>query len=341
MSQHTDTIGVGVIGMGFMGWRHVEAFAAAERAGFPCRVVAVCDPNAAKRAAPAAAGNIASTERPPSDMARVAGYQRPEHLLVDPSVRLVSVCTPTDSHTTIALQALAAGKHVLVEKPVGLSADAVRPLAEAARAADTLCMPAHCMRFWPGWTWLKETIDSGVLGRLVSASFLRAGTRPAWSPFYADDQRTGGVLTDFHLHDADFILWAMGRPRSVLCEGSASRVRSSYRFGDADAAQVTAEADWTRAPEDGFRMTFTARFERATAEFEMGRDPVLTVTDEGGVRAISIPEGTGYDHQARHLIRAIAEGRTDLRVTMDDALIAAALLDAERRSLESGDWVTP
>ncbi len=340
MNQNADTIGVGVIGMGFMGWRHVEAFAAAERAGLPCRVVAVCDPNASRRKAPAAAGNIVAARAPTPDMDRVAGYQRPEHLLVDPSVRLVSVCTPTDSHTTIALQALAAGKHVLVEKPVGLTADAVRPLADAARAADTLCMPAHCMRFWPGWTWLKEAIDSGVYGRLVSASFLRAGARPAWSPFYADDQRTGGVLTDFHLHDADFILWAIGQPRAVLCEGSASRVRSSYRFNPSDTAQVTAEADWTRAPEDGFRMAYTARFERATAEFEMGRDPVLTVTDEAGVRAVGLPEGTGYDHQVRHLVLAIAEGRTDLRVSMDDALLAAALLDAERRSFEASGWIT-
>lgn len=340
MSPSHDTIGVGVVGMGFMGWRHVEAYDGAARAGLPCRVLGVCDPSEEKRRAPTGGGNIASqsTGAPPRDL---AGHACLDDLLADERIDLVSVCTHTDSHVEIALRALRAGKHVLVEKPVALNADAVRPLAEAARAASTLCMPAHCMRFWPGWDWLRDAIASGEHGKVVSATFLREGAAPGWaSHFYSDTTRSGGALGDFHIHDADFVLWALGRPQSVCCAGDDRHVTTLYRFGEGGPAHVSAEAGWTRAHGAGFRMRYTVDFERATAEFEMGRRPVLTLSDERGAVEIEVHEGTGYDHEVRHLVRAIAEGRRDLRATMDDALATAELLDAERTSRDNGRWVT-
>lgn len=335
------TIGVGVVGMGFMGWRHVEAYEDAARAGLPCAVVAVCDPSEERRRAPSAAGNIASRGVEPLAACDPAGHACLDDLLGDDRVDLVSVCTHTDSHVEIALESLRAGKHVLVEKPVALAADAVRPLADAARKASMLCMPAHCMRFWPGWDWLRDAIASREHGKVVSASFLREGAAPGWaSHFYSDTARSGGVLGDFHIHDADFVRWVFGTPRAVCCAGDDRHVTTLYRFGSEGPAHVSAEAGWTRAHGAGFRMRFTVDFERATAEFEMGRTPVLTLADEHGARAVEIPDGTGYDHEVRHLVRAIAEGRRDLRVTMDDALATAELLDAERTSRDSGRWVS-
>lgn len=323
-----------------MGWRHVEAYDAAARGGFPCRVLAVCDPSEQKRRGPTTGGNIDSGARveSPRDL---TGHACLEDLLDDERIDLVSVCTHTDSHVEIALQTLRAGKHALVEKPVALTADAVRPLAEAARGASTLCMPAHCMRFWPGWDWLRGEIASGEHGRVVSASFLREGAAPGWaSHFYSDTARSGGALGDFHIHDADFILWALGKPAAVCCIGDDRHTSTLYRFGEGGPAHVVAEAGWSRAHGAGFRMRYTVDFERATAEFEIGRTPMLTLSDAHGSRPIEIAEGTGYDHQIRHLLRAIAEGRRDLRVTMDDALATAALLDAERMSRDAGRWVS-
>lgn len=340
MNEHR-TIGVGVVGMGFMGWRHVEAYDAAARVGLPCEVVAVCDPSEERRRAPSTAGNIAPQAGAPRPERDLAGHAGLDDLLADGRVELVSVCTHTDSHVEIALQALRAGKHVLVEKPVALSAEALRPLADAARGAKTLCMPAHCMRFWPGWDWLRDTIASGEHGRVVSASFLREGAAPGWaSHFYSDTTRSGGALGDFHIHDADFIRWAFGKPDGVCCAGDDRHVTTLYRFGNGGPAHVSAQAGWTRAHGAGFRMRYTVDFERATAEFEMGRQPVLTLSDERAARAIEIPEGTGYDHEIRHIVRAIADGRSDLRVTMDDALATAELLDAERTSRDTGRWVS-
>lgn len=330
-------IGVGIVGMGFMGWRHAESYAWASSRGAACEVVAVFDHDRARCESPATQGNISGSGSRARSAWRVC--ERVESLLADERVRLVSVCTPTVTHVEIAMRALEAGKHVLVEKPVGLSADAVRPLAEASRRAETLCVPAHCMRFWPGWDWLRDAIVGGEYGPVRSATFMRGGALPRWSPVYGDISKSGGALGDFHIHDADFVRWTFGMPRAVCTTGDDLHVTTMYRFGDGGPDHVAAEAGWTRSASAGFRMRYTVAFDRATAEFEMGRDPVLTLSDESGSRGIELPEGTGYDRQIKHLVRAIAEGRRDVRVTMDDALGVAALLDAERESLRRRAWI--
>lgn len=333
----TNTIGVGVIGMGFMGWRHLEAYGNTAASGLPCEVVAVCDKDPSRCAAPASHGNIAGSGVRTRPEWRV--YSDVDELLADERVRLVSVCTPTESHVAIAMRALKAGRHVLVEKPVALTAESIKPLIRAAQDSVALCMPAHCIRFWPGWDWLRDKTTSNEFGRVRSATFLRAGAAPGWASFYADTARSGGVLRDFHIHDADFVRWAFGRPEAVCATGDDRHVSVLYRFRDDGPAHVTAEAGWTRAPSAGFRMRYTVSFERATAEFEMGREPTLLLSDERGSRAVELPSGTGYDHQVEHLVRAIAENRRDLRVTMDDALATAELLDATALSLRTGAWV--
>lgn len=329
-------IGVGVIGMGFMGWRHAEAYAAAAAAGLPCRIVAVCDPDPDRRARPASTGNIASAGAGPLD---AAGYDKADDLLADPRVGLVSVCTTTDLHVDLALRALERGRHVLVEKPVALTAARLRPLAAAARSAPTLCMPAHCMRFWPGWDWLRARIADRSFGAVRRALFHRSGVAPTWSrEFYGDLARSGGALGDFHIHDADFIHWCFGPPRRVRCEGGPLHPRAEYDFGP-DGPEVSAEAEWHDRPEAPFRMEYTVEFERARAEFRLGREPLVTIDDGAGPRPVPIEAGSGYDGEVRHLVGAIAAGTDSLRVTMDDALRVAELLDAERACLGSGRWI--
>lgn len=330
-------IGVGIIGMGFMGWRHAESYAWASKRGSACEIVAVFDHDRSRCEAPATEGNISGSGERARPTWRVCASV--DELLADPRVELVSVCTPTVTHVDIARRALDAGTHVLVEKPVGLSAAAVRVLVDAARGASTLCVPAHCMRFWPGWDWLRDAVLSGDFGRVRSAAFMRAGAMPRWSSAYGDVAQSGGVLVDFHIHDADFVLWALGTPRAVCATGDDMHVTTMHRFDGAGPAHVTAEAGWSRSVGSGFRMRYTVAFERATAEFEMGREPALMLSDDAGSRTIALPEGTGYDRQIEHVVRVIGEGRRDVRVTMDDALAVAELLDAERESLRLGAWV--
>jgi predicted dehydrogenase len=331
-------IGVAVIGLGFMGRAHLAAYRAADAAGFPNRLVAACDRSPERRRGiPSAAGNLKAGGEGERmfDPALVRGCERPEDVLADPEVELVSICTPTPTHVELALAALEAGKHVLVEKPVALASGDVVRLAAAARSARTLCMPAMCIRFWPAWAWLRARIASGELGQVESAVFRRLGRRPDWSSeFYGDASASGGALFDLHVHDADFVRACFGDPASVASAGSSEHVTTLYHY-DRGPRHVVAEGGWDHARGWPFHMGFTVVFEGGTADCASGRADELVLYRDGGRERIELEPLTGYDGEVRHLLAAIATGSRRLDATIDDALAHTRLLEAERESLET------
>lgn len=330
------SIGVGVIGLGFMGRTHVRAWQKADAAGFASPLVAVCDSDAGRRRGEAgdAVGNMESGAGGALfDPERVSGYEHPDDLLADPAVEVVSICTPTDSHVPLALLAIAAGKHVLVEKPVAVAASDVARLAAAAKDARVRVMPAMCMRFWPAWRWLKEQVTGGELGAVRSAAFRRLGTRPTWGVFYDDLEKTGGALVDLHIHDADFVRYCFGDPQEVFATGDLDHVTALYRYRSGPA-HVTAEGGWDHTSGFPFRMRYTVIFEHATADFDLGRADPLLLCRDGSATPVEVGEGDGYDGEVRHLLDAIRDPRLSLIATVDDALSLAHLLEAERASLD-------
>ncbi len=333
-------IGVGVIGLGFMGSTHVAAYKAAERAGYPCSLVAVCDSDPERRTGTVApVGNLVTTD--PGELlfdpGHVRAYADAEELLADNAVQLISVCTHTQTHVDLAVRALQAGKHVLVEKPVALKSSDVRRVAAAAEGTGLFCMPGMCVRFWPGWWWLREQIEHGAFGSVQSASFQRLGNGPSWSlGFYHRTEWSGGALWDLHIHDADFIRWCFGEPDAVSSTGSSQHVTTIYRYAHGPP-HVLAEGGWLAPSGFSFRMRYLVVFEHAIAEFDLGGNPPLLLTHDGQTEAVALEPLTGYDLEIRHLIDAIAHGKEeDLIASIADAEATARLLEAEQRSLETG-----
>ena len=189
---------VGVVGLGFMGRTHVQAFLSAENAGYHSRLVAIADTKAKDLADNASGGNIkVKAGEVPVDPKKVKMSPNAAGLVADASVEAVSICTPTDTHVGLVIAALAGGKHVLVEKPLALLAEDVLRVHKAASKADRVCMPAMVMRFWPGWEWLHDRVKDGTLGACKSVEFERRGSRPTWNTaFYGDVNRSGGALLD-------------------------------------------------------------------------------------------------------------------------------------------------
>jgi predicted dehydrogenase len=331
------SVKVGVLGLGFMGRTHLDAYRGASARGFANELVAVCDADPARRAGhPGGAGNLESGEREELmfDPAAVRAYATPEELFADAEVELISICTHTDSHVDLAIAALAAGKHVLVEKPVAVHSKDVARLREAAEAAETLCMPAHCMRFWPGWDWLAEKVRSGEFGKVRSASFRRLASPPSWSAdFYANAARTGGALVDLHIHDADFVRHLFGNPERVTSAGSLDHLTTLYHYPEGPD-HVVAEGGWDHTPGFAFQMRYVVVFEQATAEFDLMRDPQLLLSQGGEAHPVELPEGDGYVGEVSHLLEKIASGERDLRVTIRDAHELALMLEAERAQVE-------
>ena len=331
-------IGVGVIGLGFMGQTHVRAWQALQKAGEGCRLITVADRDSQRLTGKlATSGNLATDGASGEvlfDSREVFACSDPMGVIADPRAPIVSICTPTQTHVDLAIRALEYGKHVLVEKPLAIYAKDVERLRDAARSAKTLCMPALCMRFWPGWDWLHERIRSGSHGRVRSAVFQRLGSQPTWSGFYSDPEHTGGALIDLHIHDADFIRWCFGDPAEVVSQGSLNHHTTFYRYS-AGPEHVVAEGAWGHSPGFRFRMRYIVVFERGTADFDLSRTPQLLWIENGAAQEVPLSTDSAYMLQARHLLHAVQGREAVLRASVEDGWRVARLLDAERLSLET------
>lgn len=332
-----EALRVGVIGLGFMGRTHLRAWRAQ---GEGVHLVAVADGREeARQGRPGSGGNLGPEDGAPLfDPDEVKGYREATELLEDPEVDAVSLCTPTDTHVDLARRALESGKHVLVEKPVALSSEAIEGLAAAAERAGRVAMPALCIRFWPAYTWLLETIRGGRLGAVRSARFTRLGAPPGWSTtFYADSARSGGALFDLHVHDADFVLAAFGLPSRVLARGHRDHVAATYwprhPLAPGEPA-LSAEGGWV--PGASFSMRYRVTFERGWASFDFSRpEPLLLSEDGAEARAVEVDARDGYFHEVAAFRAAIRQGGPPA-VTLADAAAGTRLLEAELRSLHSG-----
>lgn len=339
MLAPSDTpIGIGVIGLGFMGQTHLKAYARAARAGHSCRVVAVADRDPARRKGDfSARGNLVKdVDEPLFDPEGTRSYDSAIDLLADPAVDLVSICTHTDTHVDLAIAALDHGKHVLVEKPIAVASAEVERLVTRAKRSDRLVMPAMCMRFWPAWEWLAHRVEDGAFGGVRSAVFRRLGTRPGWGDgFYQDTARSGGALVDLHIHDADFVMHLFGVPDSVAASGDLDHLSVFYRYPKGPR-HVVAEGGWDHTPGFPFRMRYTVVFEHATADFDLTRDAPLLLCRNGIAEPVDLAPTDGYDGEVRHLLDAIRTGDRALRATLDDALALTRLLERERDALAEG-----
>lgn len=330
-------VGVGVIGLGFMGAVHARAYAEAG-----ARLVAVCDRSAARlRGEVGGDGNLGGADvQRLFDPASVHATPDLTAFLATPGLDLVSVCTPTDTHAATATAALRAGKHVIVEKPVALEVEAVLTLDAQARRADRLCMPAMCMRFWPAWAWLASAIADGRFGALRALRLDRLGAPPAWGmDFYNDTSRSGGALFDLHVHDTDFVCHALGTPRAVRSAGDARHLTTMYAYEDS-GLQVVAQGGWLKSPAWPFRMRYLAEFDAAVCDWELGRAGELRVYHGGGTTETpDLDPRDGWRVEVEAMVKAVARRAATPPATMASAAVSTGVLLAERESLRTGSVV--
>ena len=334
-------VNVGVIGLGMMGWTHLDIYAKRK----DVKVVAVADADEDRlHGKTKAAGNIKGQAEGGFDLSWVKKYASAEELINDPDVELVDVCLPTPLHRRFGEAALDAGKHLFIEKPLARTYADAKALADHAAKAGGKSMPGMCMRFWPGWPWLKEAIADGRYGKLLSAHFRRVTSHPG-GPFYTNGEANGGALLDLHIHDADAVQWLCGMPQSVTAVGHSAVTGETdyavtqYRYDGGPV--VTAEGGWSFAAGFGFEMQYTANFEKATAKFDINAEHWLKVVEPGGEwKPVELPAGMGYEYEIDYLLKCIADGRDPETVTLADAAESVRLIEAEARSVKTGQPVS-
>jgi predicted dehydrogenase len=275
-------IKIGIVSLGFMGMIHY--LAARQLKG--AQVAAICsrDPNKLAGDWRSIQGNF-GPRGDLMDLSQVKKYNRLEALLADPDIDLIDVCNPTSLHPATAIQALEAGKDVLVEKCIALRPDDADGMLAAAARAKKLLMVAHVLPFFPEFAYALEAVQSGRYDRLWAAHFKRVISQPEWSADISDPAKTGGPAIDLHIHDTHFIGLLCGLPSKVfstgcLKGGHVQYLTTQYLYGESGPC-VSACSGAVAQKGRPFVHSYELYFEKATLVYESGVTPLTLFTQDG------------------------------------------------------------
>jgi len=266
---------------------------------------------------------VSPRSRPALDAAPDARWATDlDQALADPAVTIVSICTPTPTHADLAVRGLAAGRHVLLEKPIALTVSDAERVAAAAEEAPGILMVAHVVRFFPAYAALLERVACGSVGRprAVRATRLSAAAPPDEARWLHDEERSGGLVVDFAIHDIDQANALLGAPRAVTAlpapgDGFGAPVAVTVEYAEGGIAQILAAADLP-----------------AGTPFQTSLD----VVGDGGLDALADTPGDPFEEQARYFLACVNAGVGPGRAPVAAAVDALRVSLAARESLRTG-----
>lgn len=332
---------IGIAGIGFMGMIHYLA-AKDLRGG---QVVALCSRDQKKLAGDwtSIKGNFgpAGTHMAVSHLKR---FERFDDLVADPDIDLIDICTPTDQHEAMAVAALNAGKHVLVEKAIALDVAAADRMIAAANAAGKRLFVGHVLPFFPEFAYAAAVVKDGSHGKLLGGHLTRVISKPDWSGDIGDAAKTGGPAIDLHIHDTHFVGLVAGVPKHVFAvgtveaDGSVSYLTTSYLYGPGGPA-LTCSSGALAMKSRPFVHGYELYFERATLTYASGSLPLTLLPADGPPSAVALPvagELTAFTQEIQQAVDAVAEGKPAELIAAPLARDALALCFRECESVRTG-----
>lgn len=322
--------GIGIIGAGGIAQAHAEAY----RAQGNAEIKALADTDAARAQASARSWGVDA-------------YGRYEQLLERKDIHAVSICTPPASHAEIAIAAAAAGKHVLVEKPVSMSLGEADEMIAAAKRAEVILMVGHTHRFWPANVKAKELIEGGEIGEIIMASddvlseFRVSNGNVPWR--LVKSISGGGVVMDNGVHAVDRLSWWLGKPLESVYARTSTNLDPIDVENNCEAILNYAGGAYAQ-----LRLSFTTppAAGRCRAEF-LGTRGALFVETWGGLRIARHGEESkpveyggqgGLVAEIADFLAAIEQGRPP-KVTGEDGRAALETVLAIYRSSATGQVV--
>lgn len=329
MIGHGIPLGVGIVGVGGIALSHMAAL----RTMTSAQLVAVCDVDAAR------AAEVAHMER-------CVGYGSVEELLADDAVEAVIVCTPNMTHEELGVQVLAAGKHLLMEKPLALTREGARVVAEEAAVRGLALAVGHSHRFTDQSLAIREVIDAGDIGtpRFVRVVMNGGWIWPGWQSWVLNPELSGGHSLHNGVHLVDLASWWIGEPAtSVFSVGQHATSEALQihdylimELGFASGAAAVCEISRGERPRSAGYMELTVVGTDGLISRAWDAEGVLAWTD-GGLTAWGV-DGSGggtFVHELEAFVAA-ARGETEVVPPVSAAIHAVDIAVASEESLRSG-----
>jgi predicted dehydrogenase len=288
-----------------------------------------------------AGGNL-GRESGAFDFSRAAKFTDWRNMMIESDVDAVDICLPTEFHYEATLEALACGKHVLVEKPMALTAVECAEMLAAARRAGKMLMVAHVLRFWPEYLELLRFFDNAESGAVKRARFMRRCALPDWSRWLPDEKRSGGAVLDLLIHDVDQALALFGSPDEVECRSLGPVDTMDAVLHYRNGVDVELQGGWYPSGTP-FSMGFEIERARGAMKLDEGRLQVRRALREGespneGWEPAQVAEGDGYRNEISYFIQCCREGRAPARCLPEDSARAVELALLLRQArLEGGE----
>jgi predicted dehydrogenase len=320
-------------------------------------IVAICDPNLER------AAEVAQRFGVPRVLATH------HELLASGDLDLVTIGAPNALHAPVALDALRAGCHVLVEKPIATSSADARTMADTARAQGLLLGVNHHMRFAPATRIIKTAVESGALGTvyLTDVRLARQSGIPGYGSWFTRGELAGaGALFDIGVHMLDLGLHLLGFPEVIRVHGSVDghlgpRGVGLGTWGDDRQALGTFDVDDTALATLSLAGGGTLRLHVAWASFGPDEERITLHGTEGGAdrspalfgrtrplrlyargadgavteTAPAIPRRNVWHDGIHQFVRAV-RGEEPLAVDPEEAVAVLRLLERILASARSG-----
>ena len=323
-----------IVGCGFMGETHAAGYAESKNA----EIVGFVD--VAAKARKRLAGRFGGRD-----------YVNLEEALAAEEADAVDICLPTDLNYEHARSAARAGKHVMLEKPIALDLATADAIIRHVRRKKLVFMVGHVLRFWPEYVAIKKLVDSGKLGKVVTAEAVRLCQSPVWSPWFLEPKRGGGGILNLGIHDIDFLNWLFGRPRTVFAAGE--KVRGGV-YHDLETLLVypkgvaaSAKTCMTMPKGYPFTMMLRVRGTKGTVEliFRAGgnletrggaQSELMFYPEKGRPVRPKVKAGDGYKEEVAYFVECVKGGRQPEIATGADARLALKVALTAVESAKTG-----
>ena len=268
-------------------------------------------------------------------------------ILADKSVDAVLICSSTDTHAQISVEAIKAGKHVFCEKPVDHDVKKILTVKEALQGGGVKYQVGFNRRFDHNFEAVKKAIDTGRIGHL---DVLKICSRDPAAPSADYIKVSGGIFLDMTIHDFDMVRYlSSDEVESVYAVGGVTVDKAIGEAGDIDTAVVTMKLKGgALAVIDNCRRAAYGYDQRAEAFGSLGQ--IAVANDAASTAVISDANGVtaekplyfflerymqAYVKEVSEFVRCIEEDRP-VPVGIEDGLQAVVIGLAAKRSLQTG-----
>jgi predicted dehydrogenase len=326
-------IRAGLCGYGGLGHLHANGLSRVK----DVQLVAVCDKRPEQLKAKVVETNLGAA-KPEFDIAAARTYTDFREMLAAEKLDVLVTALPTDLHAPYAILAMEAGCHVFSEKPMALRVEECDRMIAVRNRTRRQLMIGQCLRFFPAYEALRETVQDGRYGKLLSLSMERIGGYPRWSSenWFMDHRRSGGTILDLHLHDVDWVYYALGKPAAIQAAGrvgdtgGVDDVTSVWEYRNGPL--VSFRSSWLYA---GFTMSFRALFEKAVLEMGFAPDPGLFVHEHatGKRTKVELPDVSGYQLELEYFLDCVRGRQTNTKCSAESTRNSIRLVMLEKEAI--------